>query len=184
MFSEENFEEIFSKVLADLGLYREKQKTPEQVARVFHRVRDMLGNKLFYLHRIRNGEHVHICRHCGALEAATFNEVIKTRLIENQSCFHCDHWEQTAKEQNPRRLIIGGELYGDAGDQPKAKRKDFLGHAGQQFTIEKDGKIWTTNNLWSGGTIPEEFRDRLPDNAKFVKSTIKDHSGNCPGMTH
>ena len=31
----------------------------------------------------------------------------------------------------------------------------------------KDGHTITTNNLWCHGTIPEDFRNKLPDNAEF-----------------
>jgi len=34
---------------------------------------------------------------------------------------------------------------------------------------DPEGKVYETNSMWFQGRIPEEFRDRLPDNAVWVK---------------
>ena len=45
-----------------------------------------------------------------------------------------------------------------------------LGFGGRLFFIRfKDGRSATTRNLWEVGRIPEEYREALPDNAKFIK---------------
>jgi hypothetical protein len=47
--------------------------------------------------------------------------------------------------------------------------KSFLGHGGYEFRIKfHDGRKVVTHNLWNGGTIPENFRAALPDNAVFL----------------
>ena len=42
---------------------------------------------------------------------------------------------------------------------------------GQDFYIQfDDGDLIHTRNLWLNGDIPAEFRDQLPDNAKFLSA--------------
>ena len=42
------------------------------------------------------------------------------------------------------------------------------GCAGRRFWIRfKDGRVLTTNNLWCGGKVPDEFRKDFPDTAEF-----------------
>lgn len=48
----------------------------------------------------------------------------------------------------------------------------FRGFAGHKFVIEfisgpHQGKIIETTNLWHQGKIPEEYRELLPDNARW-----------------
>lgn len=50
----------------------------------------------------------------------------------------------------------------------------FRGCAGQEFFIkflsgEHKDKVFRTTNLWCQGTIPDEYKDALPDNAEFVE---------------
>lgn len=52
--------------------------------------------------------------------------------------------------------------------------RQFLGFSGAvwyiQFTSGPHApKLFRTNNLWFQGDIPADMRDRLPDNAKFLK---------------
>ena len=46
----------------------------------------------------------------------------------------------------------------------------FRGYGGKGIKIKlHTGEIIVTNNLWHNGEVPKEFRDRLPDNAEFIK---------------
>ena len=46
----------------------------------------------------------------------------------------------------------------------------FRGYGGRGIKIKlQTGEIIVTNNLWHNGKVPKEFRDRLPDNAEFIK---------------
>jgi len=87
-------------------------------------------------------------------------------------CFGCGFWHEkielarTAADRvvrvNGRHFMIGDE------PQPGAYRNG-LGHGGFRFVIRfTDGREVTSHNLWGQGEIPERFRDRLPDNARFV----------------
>lgn len=45
---------------------------------------------------------------------------------------------------------------------------------GRKFHIQMhDGQVIETTELWHQGTIPEHFRERLPDNANFLNGAGK-----------
>jgi hypothetical protein len=49
-------------------------------------------------------------------------------------------------------------------------RPEFRGFAGRRFAIAFfDGRAITTTNLMHQGVIPPKWRERFPDNARFVK---------------
>lgn len=168
MINLDNFEETFAQSLASLDRYIELQVTESQKFDATHHRRHVEINKDHFRWCLTQGKQLHLCVKCGALEASGYVTEISERLKAEQTCFHCDHWGRIANELNPKRLIIDGHMYSDGGHTPGSKTQ-FLGFGGHLWTIERDGKQWTTNNLWSGGVIPQEFRDRLSDNARFIK---------------
>lgn len=165
---EQQFEEMYQKSLSLLDAYIATQQTDAQIADAKHHKHHVEINKQYYKARAISGETFYLCKICGAIESATFSEPIRSRLIENGTCFHCNHWQQIANTNNKGRLVINGQIYSDGGNSPNSRR-DFLGFGGYKWKIERDGVKWGTNNLWSGGTIPNEYRRLLPDNAKFIK---------------
>jgi hypothetical protein len=48
----------------------------------------------------------------------------------------------------------------------------FKGFGGRAFRIKRwsDGTIIETRNLWHQGTVPEYFKDQIPNNAEFVNT--------------
>lgn len=164
----ENYEEAFNLSKQRLEAYIASQITPKQISDAKHHLHHLEINKNYLRGRIDKGG-IYFCSRCGILEAANYSTTTKDRMTSKQICFHCDHWEQISKEVKPSRLIIDGETYGDGGNKPK-ERKDFLGFGGRLWKIEREGKIWETNNIWYGGVIPQEYRDIMPDNARFVIS--------------
>jgi len=47
------------------------------------------------------------------------------------------------------------------------------GYGGRKFVIKfKDGRKVVTHNLWHQGTIPDELRNILTDNATFSKEAM------------
>ena len=66
-------------------------------------------------------------------------------------------------------IIVDGCLYTDAGYKKNPINTSFLGHSGREFNIRmNDGTEIFTNNLWCGGSIPDNHRNILCDNAVFV----------------
>lgn len=167
LITAENYEEAFNLSKRRLEAYIASQVTPKQIAGAKHHLRHLEINKNYLRGRVAEGG-IYFCSRCGILEAANYSGAIKDRMTAKQICFHCDFWEQRSKEVKPSRLIIDGETYSDGGNKPN-DRKDFLGFAGRVWKIERDGNIWETNNLWYGGVIPQEYREVMPDNARFVK---------------
>jgi hypothetical protein len=81
-----------------------------------------------------------------------------------------DRWARISKEVSKTRLIIDGDTYSDGGNRPCPRvNGEMLGFGGHVFKIRQGNKIWETNNLWHGGTIPYEYRELLKDNAEFCK---------------
>jgi hypothetical protein len=65
-------------------------------------------------------------------------------------------------------VIVNGHHY---TANPYCHSGGILGHGGAEFIIHKfgGGAPIITNDLWSQGKIPEQFRDRLKDNAHFCR---------------
>lgn len=75
----------------------------------------------------------------------------------------------------PAQARIKGHLY-DIRPEPIVDKRypeptGGKGFGGRPFTIRffADNRIVKTENLWSIGPIPEEYRKALPDNAEFVR---------------
>lgn len=164
----EEFEALYADSLTELNAYIGRQITQAQVLNAKNGRHHLTINKnYFHYNLVGENKFYHICKNCGAIELSNYCEPSKSQMLGNQLCFHCNHWEQIASNPPKNALIINGQLYSDGGYQKDDRR--FLGHAGHEFTITQGNRTWMTNNLWSGGTIPHEFRDRLQDNAEFVK---------------
>lgn len=111
-----------------------------------------------------------VCTLCGETERLTYgshNEQLKTKGL----CFRCDFWLRYVESDptDPRAVVIKGEHF-MIGDEERKHRGEMRGFAGRKFIIEKlTGERIVTTNLWYQGKIPQRFRDKLPDNAKFIK---------------
>lgn len=86
------------------------------------------------------------------------------------TCQKCSFWRQHATLANdPCSVRVGGKHYRILAEGDGPCGPAFRGFGGARFDIEfLDGRRVTTRNLWHQGTIPEHFRGRLPDNAKFI----------------
>lgn len=64
--------------------------------------------------------------------------------------------------------VINGIAYFIGNENSKSS---FRGYDGQPFYITfDDGTMIRTTNLWHNGTVPETYKDRLPDNAHWSDS--------------
>ena len=110
------------------------------------------------------------CESCGEKGFNTsYMPTTKSRMLEKGVCFTCLFWLDVIQDKSI--IVIGGSAYsiGDGtGD----------GMAGRKFDIERlAGDSFTTNDLWYRGAIPEIFKDRLPDNARFLNGASKQQCG-------
>ena len=104
------------------------------------------------------------CRICGK----EFNKIRWLKPYEDicsDKCYSTNFWNEIASDKD-NHIFIDGVSYLIA---PEDDDSPFRGSAGRNFKIKfDDGKIVETTNLWCQGEIPEEFRDILKDNAKFI----------------
>ncbi|WP_158071140.1 hypothetical protein [Streptomyces sp. CB03234] len=104
---------------------------------------------------------------------------VGTRMAAYRVCSSCDFWLTCwgyamlgDRDPDGRRVLrIGGRHYltwtEEQGFPPE------IGYAGvevRHYVLLNDptGAVHATHRLWLMGTIPESFRDRMPDNAVFV----------------
>lgn len=109
------------------------------------------------------------CKCCGKIFRANYVEERKERMLQKHYCFNCDFWDEANKSKGNKRIIINGQKNSDGGWVGK-NYEGFKGHGGHVFYIEwlESGEVFKTNNLWHQGEIPPEFKDKMPDNAKFI----------------
>lgn len=113
---------------------------------------------------------MHTCKECGILEKNNYGIKLAKQMEDNQLCFDCNFWYNLiAINTEPNIVISNNHHYMIEPDKPK-DYKGFLGFGGREFIIEfNDGRKVTTHNLGYQGEIPERFRDKLKNNAKFIK---------------
>lgn len=111
------------------------------------------------------------CIQCKVLIRLHYIEEIKNALMENQWCFNCWFWEEKVGWLgNPDVVRIDGRHYAIKPDPPEGTNRSLWGAGGRGFIIRFfNSREVKTHNLWYQGKIPEHFKDRLPDNAEFVK---------------
>lgn len=150
---------------------------------IYHDLKNVVMNLPYYYAKINEDEHLHFCKLCGRPETATYMEPIGTRLKKEQICFGCDFWMERRSQYNAQHrrgtiLVIDGMVRSDGGEADP--RTPFLGHGGARFYIKHliTGRVWTSNNMWFGGEIPDEFRGGMPDNAVLLtKEEYETHVG-------
>lgn len=113
----------------------------------------------------------YICFECGEITHPSYvgNDEIGAVLKKRGLCFIDDFWTRAyADYQAGKRVVVNGASYAVGPERaPNPK-----GHGGQKFRIQyQDGRLIETTNLWSQGSIPVRWRDRMADNAVFVQDT-------------
>jgi hypothetical protein len=88
-------------------------------------------------------------------------------LLLAEECFDCNYWMKRVRGEYGRtQTIVEGVMYQIGREDAVGMR----GFDGQNWNIKfNDGRIIHTTNLWYNGRIPKKFKDRLPDNAIFIK---------------
>ena len=110
------------------------------------------------------------CKSCGGYIKLNFVEPVRTKLLKKEICFYCDFWETIEESlSSPQRVIIDGKSYWINPDVDR--NTSFAGFGGAEFKIQKfdSEDIIVTHNLWHQGTVPDHFKERIKNNAKFIK---------------
>lgn len=98
-------------------------------------------------------------------------------------CFNCNYWMELIDKINDPEIYsirIEGRHYQTHKNSLFRRPGKYNGFGGRLFIIQlhptepnTDGTLIRTYNLWTQGTIPDYFRDRLPDNASFVNEVTE-----------
>lgn len=92
------------------------------------------------------------------------------------AAFHTGYWGKRVEiKDHPMSARIDGRQYILGAESDKLPRSSTElwnwqgGTNGATFHIAfDDGRLVVSQNLWQNGEIPPEFREQLPDNARFV----------------
>jgi hypothetical protein len=117
------------------------------------------------------------CQYCGEEIELCWGKERNLQLQEQVRCFNCDFWIRRLEgiEKDPENFFtIDGNVYWNGG-HGKTDALGYKGFGGNCFHIERfDGSQVTTDNLWHNGKVPELWRNKFPDNAKFIQIPIKE----------
>ena len=111
------------------------------------------------------------CEICGKeIEKSMYGNAI----LCSRECHTEKYWldRVDAIEKDPYEFtIIDGVCYYFNRNKPiETNMGLFHGFDGKHFKIRfNNGVTYETNNLWHNGTVPKKFRDKLKNNAIFVK---------------
>lgn len=104
---------------------------------------------------------------CGKEEdPSRWSRQVQDELVGLQLCFTCCYWMKHVEHAAaPDSVRVSGRHFVICPENVHPLDKGFNG---QRFVVLfDDGRRVETTNLWSQGEIPERFRARLPDNARF-----------------
>ena len=155
----------------EMDLEEDTQEKFEIACRIHHVKQNL---PYYFKGQLQKGAYFHFCKHCGEIEFCSYVPATKERLIQNQTCFHCDFWEEREKSflsDDNKTFIVNGKTYSDGG-ATKGRDTQYNGFGGAVFNIRMlDGsREWITNNLWCGGNIPKKYRlTTMKDTAEFIK---------------
>jgi hypothetical protein len=92
----------------------------------------------------------------------------KERMDQKDICFDCAFWDQYVDRKDEPNIVRVNHVHYVIGDENASGA--FRGFGGAKWIIKfKDGREVTTTNLWFQGKVPEEFWNRLPDNADSLE---------------
>lgn len=172
------FDKLYMAARQKAEEYRDSRKTASARADAKHALAAVTVNYNYFRSVFEaRPDQITVCKICGRMDTNTYSAPTGPYMREHSVCFGHALWEERIRNADRATIVINGNLYSDGGESKD--RPQFLGHGGRRFYIKKGDHVWTTNNLWSGGPIPEEMQDRLPNNAEFLtKEQYEDHPAN------
>lgn len=85
-------------------------------------------------------------------------------------CFHWEFWDEKVRMLSKRSVIVDGSHYMIGEPREESWPSSMKGSGGAKVRIRFfDGREVTTTSLWYQGNVPAVFRDKLPDNAEFIR---------------
>lgn len=114
-------------------------------------------------HEHRNALPPFYCSECGARDLLSWCEPYPNQLRAADLCFDCFFWLQRSRElkKRPWKYFVAKGCFYTIGDTYRGD-----GFGGARWTVSwPDGHVEDTRNLWHGGDVPQQWRERLPDTA-------------------
>jgi hypothetical protein len=105
--------------------------------------------------------------------------------VKEGLCTNCNHWEELVEKIDDPEIYsirIEGQHYQTHKNYLFRRPGKYNGFGGRKFVIKihpkdtepyTDGTLIVTHDLWTQGTIPEHFKDRLFDNAEFLNEVTE-----------
>lgn len=122
----------------------------------------------------RMGPHPGVnCRECGEVGAnADYVPERRDEMLARRLCFTCNFWTTylAQKAKSRRHVVISGVAYSFGEEPPAEDRGSWgLGFGGRRCVVERfTGERVESHNMWCRGVVPQLFRDRLPDDSRWV----------------
>jgi hypothetical protein len=109
----------------------------------------------------------YVCRECSATDNP-LNWLGGEKIAATGLCFTCHHWDELLARKDDPTVVRAQHRHYIVGAAKTPHR--FNGFGGSEFKIRfNDGREVVTVDLWSQGTIPAHYRERMPDNAVFLE---------------
>ena len=112
-----------------------------------------------------------VCEKCGKRIPDLYfsrSSKVHRKMLKECLCWECAFWSGIVRKKR-KYDVIGGKCYLLLPEQGRMKRPAMLGMDGKKFCImRKDFTTVSTNDAWLIGTVPENFREELPDTAWII----------------
>lgn len=111
------------------------------------------------------------CKICGEeFDSSNYLKDCKESMDSNQMCFTCNFWRERLEEDKTlpphTACMIDGTHYIVGNENDKSY---FRGFGGAEFNIQfDDGVVIKTTNLWCQGEPKGYWKEKFPNNARFV----------------
>lgn len=108
------------------------------------------------------------CRECGIDEHREYFD-----LREKELCGDCGFWiEKVERAEYVQSIRVEGTCYWRGNEDERGLDNSMRGFGGRAFyyvkTDDPGQTVQVAKSLWHNGVIPERFKSRLPDNARWA----------------
>ena len=99
---------------------------------------------------------------------------LSSYVEERKMCYECAFWSDFIEKPKPNGLqVVNGVCYLVLPFIEKPTIFMLLGGGGKKrFFVSKERKVFKSNDVWLIGTIPAQFRDKLPDTGWFCDRRV------------
>jgi hypothetical protein len=110
------------------------------------------------------------CRECGMPDQARYMQPIRDQMLERELCFGCRLWLERIEElhagtaDGSHVLVDQNWALHSFSSTGWGSPSSSKGYGGARWVVRlnEGAQEFKTDSLWCGGTVPEWFRERLP----------------------